>query len=364
MNDIIIRTSSPLVSISGATATAIADTIATSYIPKFFVSEAIEVNKNQLAKYIETEKIDISEDVKEFLTRSLLEKECLLYSMSLHSKYNNRFFEWFDNVTKWIWSFITSILGIDKRKSAQKAYNNMVETLNKLFSDYKSEHESLLQGIQKSIDKINKKKPIIKDYILKKLSIKMKEMGMDSKLSDYPMEHIDLRQFPLKDEYNIIEQEKIKLEKETETILDYIPTLSFLNYMKATKLLNKTNELTRKREFVRAKIQSDLKKLEQINAALDNIAKIFKEVDKIYIPLIERIIKDIESKWHNCYDNIPDAEIGFLYASSKILKGITEKRILKEGFGMKDAEPIVKYSNKLSRDFCELKDTLKNSMAA
>lgn len=357
MNNMIIKTGTPLMSISAATLAAVAGVVAASYVPKFFVSEGIEVHKNQLAKYIDAKKIDVPKDVREFIDQAILTGACIPYSLELHSKYTQNFFAWFNNITKQIWEFTRVILGVDKKKKATMAYNNIVRHFETMYDDYNMEHEYWLMDIQSNIDKINKTKPVIKDYILKKLSIKMQEMGVKSKLSDYPMEHIDTRLFSLKDEYDIIKQEKLKIEKEAEDLLDYIPQLAFYNFIKANTLRKKTDKLRIEGGLIEKKIRADLKKLENISVALDNISQIFIEIENSYIPIIERILKDIDTKYNNCYDDIPDAEISFLYASSKILKEITEKRILKEGFGMEDVKPVIKYSNKLSKDYCELKKT-------
>ena len=360
----ISKTISSLASVSAETSASVKDMIASSYVPKLLVSEGIEVHKEQLTKYIESHKIEVPKDVRDFIENSVMAGLCIPFSMELHSKYSRNFFDWISDISKHIWNFINSILGINQKKKASKAYNNVVQQLNFLFNKYHDEHETLLKKIQKNIDQINRKKPVIKDYILTKLSIKMQELGLDSQVSDYPMEHLDYRLFIPKDEYNLINQEKLELQDEAESLIDYIPQVAIFNVIKTHKLLKKAKELKTKGKYIEQKIQADLKKLELIDIAMDNIANIFHDVANSYIPAMEKILKDIETKYHNCYDNIPDAEISFLFTSSRILKELTERRIIKENFSLNDEKNFTIYSNKLSKNYCELKSKFNESVAA
>ena len=82
------------------------------------------------------------------------------------------------------------------------------------FNYYKSKHEELLlKDIQHPIDEINKNKAVIKEAVLKRLADALIKVGIKSDIKDYPLEVLDYREFPISDNFNIVEKHHKKLEK-------------------------------------------------------------------------------------------------------------------------------------------------------
>ena len=144
------------------------------------------VNKTELTK-------EQKKEIQDYYSKGLLN----YYSFDLHSKYQN-YNKLLSDILNRISDTFSALIGFKKKEIAQKAYNARIASLKEVHDIYITEHESLLKSIQKNIDEINKVKPILKDYILTKLSKKLNSMGITSTISDYPMETIDLRAFLLK----------------------------------------------------------------------------------------------------------------------------------------------------------------------
>lgn len=342
--------------------------IANSYVPLFFVpNKKIEEKKDIsiLDKACELYNIEISTkaqelilEIQDYASKGLL----TYYSFDSHSNYKN-YSKWLSDMFSKLGDIFSALTGYKKKEKAQKAYNSLLSSLKEIFDIYTTEHETLLKAIQKNIDEINKVKPILKDYILTKLSEKLNSMGIKSSISDYPMESIDFRAFTLKSEYDIISQNKLKIEKSASDLFDYIiplPYLAIRNFKKAKELNEKMVKLRHEKKLITQKIEADLIRLEKFNLALENIARIFKEIKETFVPFLEKTINDIGQKFNNDYNHIPGEVLLALKTSSKILKEITEKKILKENFSVVNVTNVVNYSNKMSMKYNELKVNISN----
>ena len=340
--------------------------IATSYIPIYFVqNKKVEEKKDlsiisKAAELYDIELLPKSKEliqiIQDYYSKGLLN----YYSFDLHSKYQN-YNKLLSDILNRISDTFSALIGFKKKEIAQKAYNARIASLKEVHDIYITEHESLLKSIQKNIDEINKVKPILKDYILTKLSKKLNSMGITSTISDYPMESIDFRTFLLKKEYDVINEKKLKIEEGAIELLDCIiplPYLAFRNFKKAKELNDKIVNLKREEKLITEKIQSDLIRLEKLNMALNNIAQIFKTIKETFVPFLENRIIEIDQKYNNDYDQIPDNVLLALKSSSKILKEITEKKILKENFSEVHVKYVVNYSNKVTEKYSDLKETI------
>ena len=65
----------------------------------------------------------------------------------------------------------------------------------------------------------------MKDYLLQKLFKKLQEMGIESSFSDFNVEHIDLRDFPINENYNLVQCENLSSINEAKSTLDDIIAL-------------------------------------------------------------------------------------------------------------------------------------------
>ena len=331
------------VAMSGAVSAAtIASALSVSYIPRVF-SDAIADGGSDFAKKVASG---------------------MLMPFSV-AELNIEFLPLEPQRTKGFWAYIGNLIyklsGRKEMDEAKSAYNEFVFQLKAAYAAYEREHEALLSQIQTSIDTINKVKPLLKDYILSKLSVKLNEMGIASSVSDYPMEHLDYRNFPLKDEYDIISAHKLSIEKTASDLMDTLgalPYLWFLNYAKAHQLKEQVKTLRLEERLTSQKMKADLKQMKTLAAALDNIACIFKDTKEVFVPLMEAVIDEIENTYDRQYDALPDELVAILQTSSKILKGLTEKKILQPRITVADIKQVKRSSNALSEQYNELKQTV------
>ena len=258
--------------------------------------------------------------------------------------------------------------------NVEKRYNSCIDRYNKLYSkikedfnQYEIEHEKELAEIQVNIDDINRIKPVLK-YILKKESEKLREMDIDSEVSDYPEESIDYRNFNLKEEYNTIRQENLSLKKsisqddddiffnnpirQEDKWLNFFLLILYAGkkifvYIRVSKLENKIKELQEKQRMISEHISADLTKLKSLKDSLKNISVIYKKIQEALVDKMEKIIKDIEYRYNNNYNEIPSNILQMMHSSSKIMKEISEKRIIPKGFSVVNAKEIIECENQL-----------------
>lgn len=270
-----------------------------------------------------------------------------------------------------------------------KKYNSCVSKYNKLynkikieFNKYEIEHENELVIIQESIDEINKVKPVLK-YILEKESKKLREMGVDSSVSDYPEESIDYRNFNLKKDYNLICQERLSLEEPIsqdaspfdynarkkilldrdivggmlELLIDYCGD-KIMDNIYAYRLERKTKKLQEKQRMINERILADLTQLKSLKKSLNNISDIYKKIKDALTDIMENNIREIEDRYNNNFSEIPPNILLMMHSSSKIMKEISEKRIIPKGFSAVNAKEVVECENQLLELHTKLDDNL------
>ncbi len=321
-------------------------TVSDSFVPLFFVSKERDTNKNRIKLYL---KRDLSD-----FTRKIINSLCngSLKPINIEKELN---FKWIKDLHNQYFEMLSIVLGRKSKEEATKTYNKFIQTIDNAYKNYVDEHEILIKDIEKSISDINKEKSHIK-YDLIKLAKKLSEIGICSQVSDYDFETLDLRNFPIKQEYNIIEQEKLEIEKSTSNLLDlYLPFSFISNFIKAKELNDKRIKLKKSCKLIFEKMNSDLVKMGVLSIALDNIAKIFKQTVDVLIPIIENIIDEISKDFDNDYYQIPEEKITILHNSSSILKYMTEKRILKKDFSITDI------SNDITKKFKKIEEEVNNA---
>lgn len=270
-----------------------------------------------------------------------------------------------------------------------KKYNSCVCKYNKLYSEikiefnkYEIEHEKELNEIQVYIDEINKVKPILK-YILEKESKKLREMGVDSNVSDYPEESIDYRKFNLKKDYNLICQENLSLEEpisQDVSFSDYNARKKILldrdiiggmlelgieycgdiimDNIWAYKLERKIKKLQVKQRMINEQISADLTQLKRLKDSLKNISHIYRKIKDALAEQMEKTISEIEDCYNNIFSEIPPNIKQMMHSSSKIMKEISEKRIIPKGFSIVNSKEVIECENSLLALQKKLEDNL------
>lgn len=269
------------------------------------------------------------------------------------------------------WNFISDIVfpgrHLKELKNQAKEY---IATARKEYVDYKATHEKLLENVQSQIDIINKRKPLMKEYILKKVAERLSSMGIKSEVADYPMESLDTRKFGLNEEFNEICNEFKKLQENSyDKFLENLPAAPFafgpIVYILVIKRIHQLENQIQKIEtltgLVFEKMRSDNHKVDNLYKALKNIAEIFTDITTKFIPAIEKILDIIAIKYHNSLADIPSDVLCLLRTVTKILKNISEKCILPRTD--KDAliDSTISTSNNMSVEYEKLRKTMSDA---
>lgn len=241
--------------------------------------------------------------------------------------------------------------------SAKADLSEKIRIANKNFEVYQKKHEEILNDIQKYIGEINKKKPIIKDYILKELSLWLNQKGKHCDVGDYDEEYLDQRMFPIVEDYNVVKKKSMEIENALKSDLYAFyflnPVWGLIRYLLDYRKIKKiSEELKDKANGVLKDMQTDLGKMEDLKLALKNVSSIFKDLSDLYIPFIKNVIKQFESSELN---NIPDDIYCRLHSACTTLSQMAEKRIIQNNNISITIESCVEYSNWLSEKYNELK---------
>lgn len=272
-----------------------------------------------------------------------------------------------------------SIAEYKKYNSCVCSYNKLYKKIKKEYNQYEIKHEKELDEIQNNIDRINKIKPVLK-YILEKESNKLREMGIDSEVSDYPEESIDNRNFNLKEEYNIIFQENLSIKEPISQdeddayyaykinrgdVIEALFSAVFSYFgnkiedsLMAYKLSKKIKKLQEKQRMISEHISADLTKLMRLKDSLKNISDSYKIIKDSLADRMENKIRDIEERYNNNFNEIPTNILQMMHSSSKIMKEISEKRIIPKGFSVVDSKEVIECENRLLELQKKLNDNL------
>ncbi len=224
------------------------------------------------------------------------------------------------------------------------------------FNCYKSKHEELLlKDIQHPIDEINKNKAVIKEAVLKKLADALIKVEIKSDIKDYPLEVLDYREFPISDNFNIVEKHHKKLEKLGYELNDaYLVVTPMLYIFKSIKDLKKLHDESEKfkdeANNVLAEMKNELNRMNELQMALDNISGIFSDLKSKYVPFIEDFTEEV-AKEYSSYEEIPEKYLHFIKNCTIILREICEKKIVNCG----SLEKVKEYSDEVSIKYCDLK---------
>lgn len=271
-------------------------------------------------------------------------------------------------VYQYIKSLISSLTNEQKLNDIRVQFNGFVEQSKKNFELYEELHESALNDMVNDIDTINRQKTLMKDYLLQKLFKKLQKMGIESSFSDFNVEHIDLRDFPINENYNLVQCENLSSINEAKSALDDIIALANIIYpyrliflrlqndKEIKKIENRLKELEKKESYNTAQMNSDMALLGEFEFALRNISCIYKDVMNTLMPIMEKLLTDLAFKYNNDMSAMPSVKVEAIRRIKDILKDLSEVIIVpQKSTIIKMKEEVVKYSNKLSEQHYALK---------
>ena len=230
-------------------------------------------------------------------------------------------------VFQYIKSLISSFTRKQKLKEIRAEFNEFIAKSKKNFECYKKLHESALEDMVNDIDIINRQKTLMKDYLLQKLFKKLQEMGIETSFSDFTVEHIDLRDFPINDNFDLVKCENLSSINEAKSSLDYIISFvnkinpyyylfsRFYNTWEINEIENRLKELEKKESYNTTLMNSDMALLGELECALRNISCIYKDVMDTLMPIMEKLLAEGENQvsdlmWralnylHDFWDNL------------------------------------------------------------
>ena len=272
---------------------------------------------------------------------------------------------------KKLWKLLTSGLSSftkrEKLNEIKMELNAFVEETKETYKIYQVEHEKILGDIVEDIDIINRKKTLMKDYLLTKLFRILSQMGVNSTFTDLSVEHIDLRNFPIKEDYDIISKQQVEQEEvlasTTDDIIELVQILApynliitrFINGRKIKKLEEKFKDLKLKNDLNSKQMNADLNRIGKLEVALKNVSKIYTDIMDTLMPIMEKLLSELSDDYGNDFSNMPFEKVEAIRNIKNILKDLSEIRIIPKESINKLVDNVVEYNNTLSEKHYELK---------
>lgn len=291
-------------------------------------------------------------------------------SISIGTYYNSNTHKPSD-ILDHVWEFLSNFIFPGKRLTM--LINNgkeYISTAEKEYIAYVRDHEEIMNEIQSQIDIINKRKPLMKEYILKKVAERLTIMGIKSEVADYPMESLDRRKFGLNEEFNDICKSFKEVQESSYTkFLEILPCgplgLGILGNVlvqyRIRQIENQIKNIKNQTGLVFEKMRSDNIKIGDLYMALKNIAEIFTDITTRFIPAIEKILDVIKIKYHDSLSEIPYEVLCLLRTITQILKCISEKCIIPKAERDELIDSTISTSNNMSVEYEKLRQTMASA---
>lgn len=255
-----------------------------------------------------------------------------------------------------ILGFLKRLLKEQELKQLKERYNSFLFQIEEDFCAYTIKHEEYLQKSSSSVMEINRRKTLMKDYLLNELSEQLERCGLNGTFTEPAIETLDLRNWPIDERYNIIKQEKIKFVKTSINVLPNIDMLypsALLFKMVSNRLiirmLRKNIEgLEPISAYNKMEMESDINQLLLFSEALSNIACIFTEIYERIRPIMKELLKKLENLYSGNVDKMPKSQADALYTIKELFKELAEKKII----------PLTTDKQEIQIDVCEYSDEL------
>lgn len=249
----------------------------------------------------------------------------------------------FDSIKVGWKSLKTIISDITKQNDLEwrrMEFNEFIAKSKKKYEYYVDQHECIIDDIQKDIDIVNRKKTLMKDYLLEELFVKLQESGVDCAKEDLVIDHIDLRKFPINEKYDTIKTMQLDFNEDANVINHDIDVLLQLivpgriisNRIKNMKRINNINENIKKASLIQkkniAEMFSDLELINEMESALDNIANIYKDTMEILQPIMKELLNELTSRYENDIYKLPPDKMETLRRIKDIFKVFSEMTIV------------------------------------
>ena len=252
-------------------------------------------------------------------------------------------------------------------KEMSEKYQAFVNQTEKDFVCYKDEHEASLQKSMDAVDGINRRKVVMKDYLLQELSDQLKRSGLNGSFEEPKIERLDPRAWPINEAYHLNVTSNKKFIDASVAYLPLFGVGGFLlvpitNRIRIRKIRNALKQLQPVAELNLEQMLSDLLKLDLFSAALTNIDTIYKEVLDKLRPIMKTILKDLEDKYQGDVRRLPKNQADALYTIKSLFKDLAEITIVPHSDDTQDIyTDVCQYSNTLSERYNTIRETIYNN---
>ena len=142
----------------------------------------------------------------------------------------------------------------------------------------------------------------------------------------------------------------------TEFYRDLWLFIYFCNGLNVADLISlKFSDIQNKTNLVFEKMKSDNSKIENLSIALNNIAKVYTDVNEKFIPAIEQILDIISVTYKNNINTIPENLLFLLRTSTALLKELAERRIIPQNISKVQIDSVIEASNDISVSYEKLR---------
>ena len=252
-------------------------------------------------------------------------------------------------------------------KEMSEKYQAFVNQTEKDFVFYKDEHEAYLQKSMDAVDGINRRKVVMKDYLLQELSDQLKRSGLNGSFEEPKIERLDPRAWPINEAYHLNVTSNKKFIDASVAYLPLFGVGGFLlvpitNRIRIRKIRNALKQLQPVAELNLEQMLSDLLKLDLFSAALTNIDTIYKEVLDKLRPIMKTILKDLEDKYQGDVRRLPKNQADALYTIKSLFKDLAEITIVPHSDDTQDIyTDFCQYSNTLSERYNRIREAIYNN---
>ena len=252
-------------------------------------------------------------------------------------------------------------------KEMSEKYQAFVNQTEKDFVFYKDEHEAYLQKSMDAVDGINRRKVVMKDYLLQELCDQLKRSGLNGSFEEPKIERLDPRAWPINEAYHLNVTSNKKFIDASVAYLPLFGVGGFLlvpitNRIRIRKIRNALKQLQPVAELNLEQMLSDLYKLDLFSAALTNIDTIYKEVSDKLRPIMKTILKDLEDKYQGDVRRLPKNQADALYTIKSLFKDLAEITIVPHSDDTQDIyTDVCQYSNTLSERYNRIREAIYNN---
>ena len=249
-------------------------------------------------------------------------------------------------------------------KEMSEKYQAFVNQTEKDFVFYKDEHEAYLQKSMDAVDGINRRKVVMKDYLLQELSDQLKRSGLNGSFEEPKIERLDPRAWPINEAYHLnVTSNKKFIDASGAYLPLFVEGLGpITNRIRIRKIRNALKQLQPVAELNLEQMLSDLLKLDLFSAALTNIDTIYKEVLDKLRPIMKTILKDLEDKYQGDVRRLPKNQADALYTIKSLFKDLAEITIVPHSDDTQDIyTDVCQYSNTLSERYNRIREAIYNN---